>query len=702
MVPDADTEIRHGTKIGRFVVSGELGKGGMGVVYRAHDPELDRQVALKVLRSSAATEEERMRMLREGQAMARVTHPNVITVYEVGVAGAVVFLAQELMDGGTLRSWIEKHPPREAILEKFVAAGRGLAAAHAAGLVHRDFKPENVLLGTDGRVRVADFGLARALDTDEAMPAETRANIARAQRELSTSPMSPLTRTGAVMGTPIFMAPEQHLGERADERSDQFAFCVALYHALYGAWPYPGSTAEAVANAVIKGRLAEPPRGSDVPARLRQILVRGLATNSANRFPSMEALLAELTRPPSRIGKRVAIAAGGLLLAGGAVVGGYALRQGDPPPRAPVAVASFDAQALTNERGVTWLVTALERGQLDDAAEKYAMASALAQNAAAPAQAAIAHASGALVLALRGNLEAARAKLALAAPGPDAIAKAYVELATTAISLAAGKLDAALEHGAACITGFTPGVPPLAALCAELRGDAMAATGEIARARSIYGEALAKAKKGGDHTRWASSSRSPRSTSTRKARGRRPAAATLRRPQASSARPAPARLDPPRSRPRPGRVAAGPRGSRPREAHHDPRAVPYPHRAGSRWARPTRFSEIPTRASRASMRPGTRPRSRASRASRSPPPRAHGGDGHARAAGGRRPARGLDQGRARPRLHPDRQAGHDDRTTVIRATVRADARLFAVRHGSSRRAAVPAPAHRRAARQAHD
>ncbi|MEO8554618.1 MAG: serine/threonine-protein kinase, partial [Kofleriaceae bacterium] len=193
------SEIRYGTKIGGFTVTGELGSGGMGVVYAAHDPELDRRVALKVLRADAATDEERMRMLREGQAMARVTHPNVITVYEVGVEGALVFLAQELLDAGTLGQWLDKPRSQAEIVEKFIAAGRGLAAAHAAGLVHRDFKPDNVLLGKDGRVRVSDFGLAAALGSgEEDLPAATRANMARAQLELSRSPMSPLTRTGAV------------------------------------------------------------------------------------------------------------------------------------------------------------------------------------------------------------------------------------------------------------------------------------------------------------------------------------------------------------------------------------------------------------------------------------------------------------------------------------------------------------------------
>src|ERR1700689_2200995 len=233
----------------------------MGIVYAAHDRELDRQVALKVMRAAAATEEERMRMLREGQAMARVTHPNVITVYEVGVAGSLVFLAQELLDAGTLGQWLEQPRSQAEIIEKFVAAGRGLAAAPAAGPVDRGFKPDNVLLGKDGRVRVSDFGLARALGpADDGLPAATRANMARAQLDLSRSPMSPLTRTGAVMGTPMFMAPEQHNGDRADERSDQFSFSVALYRALYGEYPFAGKTSVALADAVIDGRMQPPPR----------------------------------------------------------------------------------------------------------------------------------------------------------------------------------------------------------------------------------------------------------------------------------------------------------------------------------------------------------------------------------------------------------------------------------------------------------
>jgi len=497
VITDAETEIRHGTKIGRFVVVGELGKGGMGVVYAAHDRELDRRVALKVLRAAAATDEERMRMLREGQAMARVTHPNVITVYEVGVEGTLVFLAQELLDAGTLGGWLEGQRSQPEIIAKFISAGRGLAAAHAAGLVHRDFKPDNVLLGTDGRVRVADFGLARALGTEEGLPAATRANMARAQLDLSRSPMSPLTRTGAVMGTPMFMAPEQHLGERADERSDQFAFCVALYHALYGDWPFAGKTAVALADAVIAGRLQRPPRGPHVPARLRRILVRGLATKPADRYPSMGALLAELRRPPSRAVRRVAIVGGALALVAIAVGGGYALRSRDEPKRPPIA--AFDPKTLTTDRGIAWLLSTIDRGQLDDASEKYAMAAALTQQ---PAQTSIAWSTGTLVLVLRGHLGQARPHLrdAVANQGQDPIALAYADLATAALMFASGDLERALNHSAGCTKRFAPAIPELAALCFELHGDAAAAHGDPVAARRAYADGLAIGKRAtGDH-----------------------------------------------------------------------------------------------------------------------------------------------------------------------------------------------------------
>jgi predicted negative regulator of RcsB-dependent stress response len=434
-------------------------------------------------------------MLREGQAMARVTHPNVITVYEVGVAGSLVFLAQELLDSGTLGQWLEQPRTQAEILDKFISAGRGLAAAHAAGLVHRDFKPDNVLLGKDGRVRVADFGLARALGPDEEdLPAATRANMARAQLDLSRNPMSPLTRTGAVLGTPMFMAPEQHNGERADERSDQFSFAVALYQALYGAWPFAGKTSVALADAVIAGRLEPPP--TSLAPWLRKIVLRGLATRPADRYPSMDALLADLARPPRRRGRTIALAGTALVLAAGAVVGGYALATHDASePRA--ALPTIDPELIATDRGIEWLGLAIERDQLDDAAEKYDLAAALAQQNAQATPAAIAWAEGALVLALRGNLEPARTHLARAQAitTTDATALAYADLATAAIAAEAGDLEPALARSAACAKALAPTIPELAALCWRLHGDVVADRGDTVLARDAYRQAKQLAKR---------------------------------------------------------------------------------------------------------------------------------------------------------------------------------------------------------------
>ncbi len=510
MITDSrEAEIQHGTRIGRFVVIGELGAGGMGVVYVAHDRELDRQVALKVLRGASPADraddddanEDRMRMLREGQAMARITHPNVITVYEVGVEGHLVFLAQELLDGGTLGKWLERSRTQAEILDKLVAAGRGLAAAHAAGLVHRDFKPDNVLLGKDGRVRVADFGLARALGNAGEALAATRRGKAVSASDLAPSPMSALTRTGAVMGTPMFMAPEQHNGERADERSDQFSFCVALYHALYGDWPFAGKTSVALADAVINGRFEPPPRGSNVPRRMRRILLRGLATNPADRYPSIDALLAELTHVPARPLRKLMLIAGVLVIVGGAVVGGYAWRSRTPDEAAyiapPAPIVLPEVKTLTPERGIEWLSAAMERGQLDDAIEKYDMAAAIKLQAADRVQASIAQSAGAVMLVMRGHLDLARGKLhdADANKGQDPIAGAYADLAAAMIASASGELSEALERSRRCAKQLVTTAPILAAMCLELQGATDRDLGELVTARRAYEDGLALTRK---------------------------------------------------------------------------------------------------------------------------------------------------------------------------------------------------------------
>ncbi|HET9988068.1 MAG TPA: serine/threonine-protein kinase, partial [Kofleriaceae bacterium] len=244
--------LARGTLVGRYVVLDVLGEGGMGVVYSAFDPELDRKVAIKLLqtRESGSTPstkqggEQKAWLVREAQALARLSHPNVVAVYDVGTLNEdQVFVAMELVEGVTLREWLkaEARPWRE-VLPVLVAAGAGLAAAHEAGLVHRDFKPDNVLVARDGRPRVMDFGLARlrrASTHDDAQPKDT-SDVAPSAGAIETrSPLSEqLTIAGAMLGTPAYMAPELYNGATADARSDQFAFAVTLFEALFRARPY--------------------------------------------------------------------------------------------------------------------------------------------------------------------------------------------------------------------------------------------------------------------------------------------------------------------------------------------------------------------------------------------------------------------------------------------------------------------------------
>ncbi len=509
------SSIERGTKIGRFVVVTELGRGGMGAVYAAHDPQLDRQVALKVMRDASGEEEDRVRMLREGQAMARVTHPNVITVYEVGTENGVVFLAQELLDAGTLASWLEKPHTHAEILDKMIAAGRGLAAAHAVGLVHRDFKPENVLLGKDGRVRVADFGLARS----ESMMAEAlgvthkdaRALAvtnkgggppgAETETDVARSPMSPLTRTGAVMGTPMFMAPEQHLGERADARSDQFAFCVSLYHALYKQWPFEGKTAPALADAVISGRMAPPPKATaaTVSPNLRKILLRGLATEPAARYSSMDALLADLEREARPAGARTRtpfVMAGALavVVAGGGATFMFLKSRKDETAAVPVApLPALPADLMTPEKGIEWLSNAIDVGRFSEALDNFRLRAPANRT---PTQVAIDSATVAYLHVLRGDLKQADAALAAAnatlssAPrdaGTDPIADAYLDLAESALALTRGQLRDAREGSERCAK--VP-APILAAICHQLHGEVEAAFGDTKAARAAFSAGL--------------------------------------------------------------------------------------------------------------------------------------------------------------------------------------------------------------------
>ncbi len=305
-----DNSLPRGTGIGRYVLLRRLGEGGMGVVYAAYDPELDRKVAIKLLRDDVHdpthAEAHRSRLLREAQALARLSHPNVIVVHDVGTFGTQVFMAMEFVEGQTVGGWLRegKRSWRE-VVELFRLAGRGLAAAHAAGLVHRDFKPENVILGKDGRVRVMDFGLARSTDPNEPSISGVRAMLtSTTDLRRSDALGEPLTDAGTFLGTPGYMAPEQHHGGEVDARTDQFSFCVALYEALYGERPFAGQTTAALGLAVGQGMVKEPPRDSSVPGWIRKLLLRGLAVRPSDRFPSMEALLLALSPPSRRLSRR--------------------------------------------------------------------------------------------------------------------------------------------------------------------------------------------------------------------------------------------------------------------------------------------------------------------------------------------------------------------------------------------------------------
>jgi serine/threonine protein kinase/Tfp pilus assembly protein PilF len=286
----------RGASVGRYVILETVGSGGMGIVYAAYDPELDRKVALKLVRPDLfrpiSRPTSRLRLLREAQAVARLSHPNVVAVHDAGawasIEGDQVYVAMELVQGRTLRQWLQAAPrssrsPRtwREVLAILLDAGRGLAAAHAAGLIHRDFKPDNVLIGDDGRVRVADFGLVLRADDPEA----------------EGDPSS-----GAV-GTPSYVAPESLRGEPVDARSDQYGFCVTLWEALYGTRP---------SDVPSDGM----PADCRVPSRIHQALLRGLSGDPAGRFPSMEELLAVLSHDPAAVRRRWLLAAAVVLAAG--------------------------------------------------------------------------------------------------------------------------------------------------------------------------------------------------------------------------------------------------------------------------------------------------------------------------------------------------------------------------------------------------
>jgi serine/threonine protein kinase/tetratricopeptide (TPR) repeat protein len=378
--PDGRPSLGRGASLGRYLILGLLGRGAMGEVYAAYDPELDRKIALKLLQARRSSgidvSEGRARLLREAQAIARLSDPNVVVIFDVGTFGDRVFLAMEFVDGSTLASWLKAQPRTwREVVAIFMAAGSGLASAHRAGLVHRDFKPDNVMIGRDGKVRVMDFGLARTIGSEgrksreltlgsvgaagpgpASGPASSSASgsapasgtgsasaslptgpsfedpgqvgmavwsdadtairnlsdgaaglTLRVPRRLDIGSAGPdplLTATGAIRGTPAYMAPEQFLALPNDAATDQFSFCVALYEGLFGQRPFPGRTVQELSANVIAGRLRPAPPAARIPRWLRRVVLRGLRVDGRDRHPSMEALLAELAREPGRARRR--------------------------------------------------------------------------------------------------------------------------------------------------------------------------------------------------------------------------------------------------------------------------------------------------------------------------------------------------------------------------------------------------------------
>lgn len=326
------------SKVGRYVLLEEIGCGAMGVVYSAYDSDLDRKIAVKLLHRGERGDH-RARLHREAQAMAKISHPNVVHVYEVGLHEDRVYLAMEFIDGMSLRQWLKQHEPsRDEIIRVFLAAGRGLAQAHRSDLVHRDFKPDNVLVDHSGAPRVVDFGLARTIgETEEITSFELADNQ-------MASASGDLTLTGAVLGTPAYMSPEQFIGETATAASDQFSFCVALWQALCGERPFRGKDPVSLAFQVRSGKRRPMPAAANVPASLRRALERGLAVDPADRWPSMEALLEAITPKERGRIRPVALVAGLTLLVGAGAGAAIALSGGDQDP----------CEMATAELGSVW------------------------------------------------------------------------------------------------------------------------------------------------------------------------------------------------------------------------------------------------------------------------------------------------------------------------------------------------------------
>ena len=338
----------EGARIGRHAILRELGRGGMGVVYLCYDEQLDRKVAVKLLGARLPSATAKRRLEREAQALARLSHPNVVQIYELGDHHGATFVAMEYVVGDSLRAWLRDPPSTHwrARAELLRDCGAGLAAAHAQGLVHRDFKPDNVLVGADGRARVLDFGIALRIEDEDEDEDECGLETERSS--------AALTRTGTRVGTPAYMSPEQFEACRCDARSDQFSFCVVAFEALFGTRPFAGDDIETLAHAVCSGKVASPSE-SPVPKSLRVAILRGLSLAPAARWPDMNALLAELDRVlDSRRPRRLAWSLAGAALVALALP--FARRE-------PEGVCEFDETALRDAWDADARATL--RGRLD-------------------------------------------------------------------------------------------------------------------------------------------------------------------------------------------------------------------------------------------------------------------------------------------------------------------------------------------------
>ncbi len=301
--PKPPPVVNAGTAVGRYLVIERVGAGAMGQVFSAYDPQLDRKIALKLLRPGSSTDEHRARLAREAQTLARLSHPNVVTVFDVGTWEGQLFMALEFVPAGSARTWLTAKPRTwREIVALYSEAGRGLAAAHDAGVVHRDFKPDNVLVRADGRPQVTDFGLA--------------AENPSAPSVVAVDALT-LTHTDAVMGTPAYMAADQLEGTAASFASDQFSFCATLFEALTGGTPFEGQSVQALLANLRAGKTRA--FKGDVPPRVRRVIARGLSADAQSRFPSMTALLDALD---SAVSRRINVALGigaallGVVLAG--------------------------------------------------------------------------------------------------------------------------------------------------------------------------------------------------------------------------------------------------------------------------------------------------------------------------------------------------------------------------------------------------